>query len=129
MKIKEEVKTEIWISRYYMRKAQRAAEDGYEFSLNLVSVRNLLLAKRCYYTGIELTKPELNEAGFVKDGYKRRLTDVTIDRIDSTKGYVKGNVVACAKGTNSFKSYFEGSNSIFNMEHLHRMSRKIKSTL
>jgi len=55
-------------------------------------------SKRCYFTKIELTKPS---------GKDHAPTDRTIDRIDNGLGYVKGNVVAMAKGVNSFKGILE----------------------
>lgn len=76
-------------------KVVNSRERNIEWSLTLTSVRNLLKAKKCYYTGIALTL----EPG--------RPSSLSIDRIDSTKGYVKGNVVACSVYANSMKSAAE----------------------
>lgn len=46
---------------------------------------------KCAYTGIEL-----------KIGNK--LTNPTIDRIDSSKGYIKGNIVICTEFANTAKN-------------------------
>ncbi len=46
---------------------------------------------KCYYTGVEL-----------KVGNK--LTNPTLDRIDSNKGYIKGNVVVCTEIANIMKN-------------------------
>lgn len=72
-----------------------AKSRGLEFDLSLTSVRNLLAAKKCFYT-----KEFFNSS---KNSPKYK----TIDRIDPNKGYVKGNVVACSKGFNELKSTFE----------------------
>lgn len=53
-------------------------------------IKRLLERKTCYYTGSRFTNSE---------NYRR-----TIDRVDSSKGYVKGNVVACTHGINQIKN-------------------------
>lgn len=40
-------------------------------------------------------------------GKQALTTDITIDRIDNTKGYVKGNVMAISNRANNLKSIFE----------------------
>lgn len=62
----------------------RAENKNIPFNLNLVSVKNLLRAKHCAYTG-------------------KTLKVLSIDRIDPAKGYVKGNVCACEESFNHFK--------------------------
>lgn len=64
-----------------------AHSRGKEFNLTLLSVRNLLSAKKCYYTGRPLTEK-----------------NISIDRIDNTKGYVIGNVCACDIEVNNLKN-------------------------
>lgn len=54
-----------------------------EFNLTFLAIKNIYRSKKCYYTGIVLT------------GKNR-----SIDRIDNSKGYVIGNVVACDKDFN-----------------------------
>ena len=81
------------------RKAHNAQQRGIEFTLTFASMRNLMKAKKCYYTGLPLTEPVHGEA--------LKATDRTIDRIDASKGYVKGNVVACCHAANQVKSQFE----------------------
>ena len=49
---------------------------------------------RCYYTGIEM---------IINGNRKTDLFLMSCDRIDSTKGYVKGNVVLCCFGLNMLK--------------------------
>lgn len=59
-----------------------------EFNLDLSDVEELLSATHCYYTHQKFD--EFNQ--------------MTIDRIDSKKGYIKGNVVPCSSKVNSVKS-------------------------
>lgn len=64
-------------------------------------MRNLMLAKNCAYTGLPLTEPV--------PGGPRKASDRTIDRVDATRGYVKGNVVACCHAVNHMKGQVERS--------------------
>lgn len=73
----------------YVSIREKCKKEGLEFNLSLTSVRNLLRAKKCFYTGTEFGTNE---------------TARSVDRVDSSKGYVKGNVVACTVRVNSFKS-------------------------
>lgn len=54
-------------------------------------------AKRCFYSGVELTEP----------GAQSLMTDRSIDRIDADRPYESGNVVACCHKMNLLKSSFE----------------------
>lgn len=74
----------------YIQLERSARKRGKEFDLSLVDVRNLLRRKSCYYTNV----------AFETYGLNRR----TIDRLDSSKGYVKGNVVACTFLANQAKN-------------------------
>ena len=89
---------ELYVANYYRNKVNNCKSRGIEFNLSLQSVRNLLSAKKCPYTGVALTRP--------RDGISLP-TDITIDRIDNRKGYVKGNVQAISYAANNFKSYIE----------------------
>lgn len=106
------------IARLYLNKYKRAVAAGYDFDLSFTSYKNMMRAKHCYYTGIGLTQPR-------SGNYAPRTTDRTIDRIDNTIGYVKGNVVACSHAANQFKSTFESGQSVFQIKHIKRMMRKL----
>ena len=62
-----------------------------EFNLSLKKVRQLLMAKRCAFTGVSFT-PAKGEA-----------TSKSIDRVDNNMGYVDSNVVACSLRINLLK--------------------------
>ena len=72
--------SETRIARKYLSLRDSAQKRGHDFNLSLTSVRNLLNSKKCAFTGQPLNSKTL-----------------TVDRIDASKGYVKGNVVACHK--------------------------------
>jgi len=82
----------------YKNKVQNAKERGIEFSLSLTSFINLMKAKKCQYSGVFLTEP---------DSGSPSPTDRTIDRIDPSKGYIKGNVVVCCHAANQLKAFCE----------------------
>jgi hypothetical protein len=89
--------SDIKLAQWYISKFTSARDRGVEFSMSIVTLRNISLAKKCYFTGLILDD-------------KTR----TVDRVDNTKGYVKGNVVACHSSFNSLKSLIE--NPINNLD-------------
>lgn len=80
------------VARKYLDLIETSAKRGKDFNLSLQSLRNIYRAKRCYYTGVKLTL----SAGLPHS--------VTIDRVDSDKGYITGNVVACCGDFNNKKA-------------------------
>ena len=95
-----DVQFDLYCARHLQWKADNAKRRGIEFNLTFTSMKNLMSAKKCYYTGILLTKSTGKEG-------ELKLSDFTIDRIDGSKGYIKGNVVACCHGANKMKNEFE----------------------
>lgn len=83
------------IARVFLAKKRDAAEKGIDFNLTLTSIRNILRSKKCYWSGVPIDIDMVN-------GGK-----ISIDRIDATKGYIVGNVVACSTEANKFKSFVE----------------------
>ena len=77
----------------------RSKKEGREFSLSIDEFKELT-ASPCFYCGRKLANKEVSEydnGDFEYNG---------IDRIDSTKGYIKGNVVPscgrCNTGKNNY---------------------------
>jgi hypothetical protein len=71
----------------------RRDKHGFEHNIDLDYLRTLYHKQdgKCYYTGTELTfRP--NESA-----------TLSLDRVDSTRGYVKGNLVFCTWEVNSMK--------------------------
>jgi hypothetical protein len=70
-----------------------AASRGLTFDLSLDDLKAMWVTQggRCWYTGIEMTTT-------VGDPNK-----VSIDRLDSTQGYTRANVVLCTKRINLMK--------------------------
>jgi len=106
------------VAKRYVNKAHSSTDRGLEFSLTFTGYKNLMKAKKCYFTGIALTTKPRSLKGI-------RQTDRTLDRLDSKIGYVKGNVVACCHAVNKFKSYWESDSNIITEE----IARKVLTKL
>lgn len=115
---------DVIIAQKYLNKYHNAKNTGIHFNLSLTSFKNLMRAKRCYYTGIIMTTK--------RTGKLIRATDRTVDRLDSSKGYVKGNVVACCHTANKMKGTIEcpkfliGTKGIINIVKAIEKSRKVR---
>lgn len=96
----------------YLSKIQHSKDRGIEFNMPLISFLNITKAQKCHYTGLPV------------DNNSR-----TIDRIDSSKGYVKGNVVCCHKIFNSFKSIIEDPQNKLDLDNALRGLTKFKKCL
>jgi hypothetical protein len=70
--------------------SESAAKRNLEFSLSFAKLKKLLKTKTCFFTGKKIT-------------YEQGPDQLTIDRIDNSKGYIDTNVVACCKSFNSKK--------------------------
>lgn len=83
--------TDYELALKFIAKAKSSSDRNIPFTLSFFEYKRLLKAKRCYYTGVELTFE------------KNQPNTFTIDRIDASKGYVKGNCVACSNAINQKK--------------------------
>lgn len=92
---------DLYCAMKLQRKAENARQRGVEFKMTFTMMRNILRAKKCYYTGLPLTR--------ARDGKPIRGSDLTIDRVDNTIGYVPGNVVASSHAANSLKAMVESA--------------------
>jgi hypothetical protein len=81
---------DIEVAKKMINLQQSAISRSIEFDLSFETVKSLLLRTHCFYTGIK----------FEDDGK----LSFSVDRIDSKKGYIEGNVVACSVDINSKKS-------------------------
>jgi hypothetical protein len=78
------------VAKKMIKISQSAYDRKLEYNLSFLTVKRLLSYPTCYYTN----KP------FDEDGQYAR----SFDRVDSAKGYVEGNVVACTVDINGKKS-------------------------
>ena len=82
--------SDLEVAKKMLKIFQSAADRKLEFNLSFESVKKLLSYQTCYYTNKK----------FEEEGSMAR----SFDRIDSSKGYVEGNVVACTVDINGKKS-------------------------
>ena len=77
----------------------RAQKRGIEFNLDKQYIMDLYNEQdgRCYYSGVKMNIMKSNEDNF-HDPMK-----MSLDCVDHSKGYVKGNVVWCAYCVNALK--------------------------
>ena len=96
---------DLTVAKKLLQLKQSADSRGIEFDLSFHTVKRLLTARKCYYTGVIF-----EESGL----YSR-----SIDRVDSSLGYQDGNVVACTVDINQKKANITA-------EEIHQIIRKIK---
>ena len=84
------------VAKKYAEKFANATSRGIEFDLSFTEFKKLLRSNVCAYTGVAF----VNQEGQLQLPHTR-----TIDRIDASKGYVKGNVAAITYVANQWKSF------------------------
>ena len=82
--------SDLEVAKKMLKIYQSAVDRKLAFNLSFETVKGLLSYKTCFYTGKE----------FEQDGQYA----MSFDRVDSSKGYVEGNVVSCTVDINSKKS-------------------------
>ena len=82
--------SDVEVAKKLLNIYQSAMDRKLEFNLSFESVKTLLKFQTCYYTGRKFD----NEGPYAR----------SIDRIDSNKGYIEGNVVSCTVDINGKKS-------------------------
>jgi hypothetical protein len=82
--------SDVEVAKKLLNIYQSAMDRKLEFNLSFESVKTLLKFQTCYYTGRKFD----NEGPYAR----------SIDRIDSGKGYIEGNVVSCTVDINGKKS-------------------------
>lgn len=97
------------VAKKLIQLKQSADSRNIAFDLKFTTVKKLLKAKKCYYTGTL----------FTVDGSTGR----SIDRVDSSLGYVDNNVVPCTIDINSKKSNL----TITDIELLHKKIQEHRS--
>lgn len=86
----KKVISDIEVAKKLINIYQSAQDRKIDFNLSFEYVKNLLEYKNCYYTGLPFTEEGIHARSF--------------DRIDSNKGYIEGNVVACTIDINGKKA-------------------------
>lgn len=106
------------IAEKYLNKYHNARNMKIEFNLSFTSFKNLMNSKKCYYTGVQMTTK--------LSGKTIKGTDRTVDRLDSNKGYIKGNVVACCHTVNKIKGTLENPNFLIKPKGMRKIIKTIE---
>lgn len=112
------VQFDLLVAEKYRNKVDSAEKRGLEFRLSLNDFRRLLMKKRCAYTGILLT---VHQHGSPKNA------DLTIERIDSNRGYIPGNCIAVCAAANNVKGAFEDPNTFLSVQDAIRLFASVAS--
>lgn len=75
----------------FRNKIKNAQQRGIEFKLTRAQYDRIMANKICAYTGLECDN-------------NTEMYKVSLERVDSTKGYVVGNVIPCMRVVNSIKN-------------------------
>lgn len=86
------VRRELLTASKHTQLFMSAKARGKDFDLTLPDTRKLVTTKKCAYTGAKL------------EDKKGSMNNRTVERLDGSKGYVKGNVVAVTKKSNEVKN-------------------------
>lgn len=89
-------RAEIPLEEKLLKRSRASARSrGFEHTITITDIKEQLEKQKhkCYYSGIDFGDTFLN-----------KWTYPTVDRIDSTKGYVKGNICICTFYVNMMKS-------------------------
>ena len=87
------------LAKKYISNYSSAKARGHDFNLSFSEFKSLKQRKKCFYTGITLTDESRS-----------------LDRIDNSIGYVKGNVVACHTTVNQLKSMVEDKTNLLTLD-------------
>lgn len=114
---KTPVQFDLFVAQKYKNKENSAHARNLSFTLTFAQFRHLFTRKTCGYTGVIMTVSSVDGA--------QPETDLTIERIDNSKGYEFGNVIAVCKAANALKAVLENPMCTLNVEHGVRMFAKI----
>ncbi len=99
----EEVNHGSFVAKKYLMLMKSATDRNLDFNLSIEDLSQMLRKQQCYFTGEPLVRfvhcKEKVNAGEAElpSNY------LTVDRLDSEKGYVSGNVVICSNEINQLK--------------------------
>lgn len=89
-KTKRDEVSDLEVAKKMLKIYQSAQDRKLDFDLSFEAVKKLMSYSNCYYTNKK----------FEEEGIYAR----SFDRIDSSKGYIEGNVVSCTVDINGKKS-------------------------
>lgn len=106
-------------NRIYNDYKRTAKRRNIEFNLSKEYFK-FLVKQDCYYCGVEpirIIKTTANNGSFICNG---------IDRVDNSKGYIKGNVVSCCKRCNQSKNNMTIQEFLDWINHIYNHSIRLR---
>lgn len=118
--------TKVWMKEL-LRTLKYRSKEPCSLTIEYLESLWILQNKLCVYTGKQLKEPNFYGSG-------RDFDTASIDRVDSTRGYIIGNVVWCCWGCNigklnfSIEEYIDNCERVFlNKEHIKKQLYLIKN--
>ena len=112
--------TDLEIANRYLKRATNAAKRGVPFNLSFYGFKKLITRKKCAYSGVVMQ---------LAIGEKQEWNTLTIDRVDSTKGYDDDNCVSCCYFLNELKGRFENPNNEMGLRDLFKGIKTMEGLL
>jgi len=117
---------DLYVAEFYIKKI-KSCMGKHDFTLTLAEFSKLLATKKCAYSGLSMTHSGVGVlASPGKDPNELRFTDLTLERVDRTKGYISGNVKAVSHGFNKIKSVFENPAVDVEFKDLYRFADTLR---
>jgi len=104
--------TDLEIAKKYTVKFNNARQLKHEFDLSFNDFKRLMNRQKCEYSGLTL----IDE--------KEKFCSRTVDRIDNSIGYIKGNVRVVAYGINALKATIENPQHEMTNDILVKIAKK-----
>lgn len=101
--LSDEVSHGSFVAKKYLMLMQSATNRGLEFNLSIEELSQMLRKKECYFTGEPLVSFVHCRDQVNSGEVELPANYLTVDRLDSDKGYVSGNVVICSNEINQLK--------------------------
>jgi|TARA_B110000196_G_C21151376_1_gene669904 hypothetical protein len=99
----EEVNHGSFVAKKYLMLMKSATDRNLDFDLSIEDLSQMLRKQQCYFTGEPLVR-FVHCKEKVNSGETELPSNyLTVDRLDSEKGYVSGNVVICSNEINQLK--------------------------
>lgn len=94
----------------YIKSSAKRRNIEFNLTYRDLNIQLLKQNNKCYYTNELLTLPDFSlNCYFFKSQY-----NVSVDRLDSNKGYDKNNIVLCTQSINRFKNNYS-TKEFYNM--------------
>lgn len=103
--------TDIRVAEKLLSLRNNAIKRNIEFNISFKKLKQLLNSKRCFYTGVEFDS-EIDDL------------KLSIDRVDSSLGYIDSNIVACTIKINQIKSNISEEDMVLILSGIQKFKKR-----